>query len=513
MEQYGYRSDREYIQVPISDKSVAGEISGDFTLPDYQPEIKRLLKISSVVLPPSRYIGDKEAELTGNIDYYVYYTGSDNEIYCAPLTTEYKMSVPIDSDVGSELANMAGCVYVVPDMTSGRVLSPRKLSIKCRLRAGAKIFGDMQLLRGIDTSSDDVQVLRGEGNAIRMVCRAGELLHLSDEVLSGTQDGEVRVISADGRALMSEVSCSEGQINCRGELYLKLLMSRENGAAPYSVIRKIPFSQTVAVEGVTPDGTASAKGTVCEINVTVEDGRIGIDVGMMIEASSTAPEHFEYIKDVYSTTRDTVCEHRKVAVTDYAQGVNGNFSLNETMTLEEAGVSPESLPVDLSGAVQIDDYAFADRKCIMSGKVKFTALMDKEDEYSVSDIEMPFRYEVDASALRGNGKKNANFSPDVVSARARVDGERINIDAEISVCGTMWEIGEISMLDGVSYGDMIEKRRGEYLVSYPSDSDTLWSVAKRYKVPVSSIVIGNMMNEQIDIDSKGSLDGVSYLIV
>ena len=43
-----------YIQVPINEKSVMTDLSGDFTLPDYHPVIKRLLKIGAAVLPPAK---------------------------------------------------------------------------------------------------------------------------------------------------------------------------------------------------------------------------------------------------------------------------------------------------------------------------------------------------------------------------------------------------------------------------------------------------------------------------
>ena len=61
-------SEGKYIQVPINEKNVITEMSNDFTLPDYQPEIKRLLHVSASVLPPTKYVGDSESELSGGID-------------------------------------------------------------------------------------------------------------------------------------------------------------------------------------------------------------------------------------------------------------------------------------------------------------------------------------------------------------------------------------------------------------------------------------------------------------
>ena len=107
-----------YIQVPINEKSVMTDLSGDFTLPDYHPEIKRLLKIGAAVLPPAKYIGDSEGEFSGNIDYFVTYTGSDNQLYCAPLTTEYKITVPMEKNELT-LVNMSADAEITPENVGG----------------------------------------------------------------------------------------------------------------------------------------------------------------------------------------------------------------------------------------------------------------------------------------------------------------------------------------------------------------------------------------------------------
>lgn len=513
MEQYGYESADSYIQVPINDKSVVSEISGDFTLPDYQPEIKRLLRVGASVLPASRYIGDREAELAGNIDYYVYYTGSDNEIYCAPLTAEYKLSIPTEATEAEGLANMTGCVSVIPDMISGRVLSPRKLSIKCRLRARARIYGDMSIDDTFDSDSGETQVLQGRVDTMGALCVTGELFRLSDEILIGGQGGDVRVAAADGKALLTEVKCSQGAINCRGELYLKLLMSREDGGMPAVTLRKLPFSQTIAAEGVGADSNSCARATVCEMNITVDEGRVGVDVGLMIEAEASKKAQIGYIKDVYSTSRETSCEYNDVEITRSLNNVNGNFSLNHTVSLEEAGIGLQSIPVDISGAVQVEACSFGDRRCVVTGKVRFAMLLDKDDEYSSSDVEIPFKYEVDSALSETDGAKGACFTGEVISARARADGERLLIDAEIGMCGTMWETEMIRTLDKVTFGEEITRNRGQYIVCYPSSSDNLWNVAKRYGVPVASVVSGNMMSDTYSLDSETSLEGISYLII
>ena len=509
----GYKT-KGYMQIPICDKSVTSELSGDFTLPDYQPEIKRLLKIWASVLPASKYIGESGAEFAGNIDYYVLYTGSDNEVYCAPLGAEYKIDVPVDHSSDVRVVNMTGEISILPDMISGRVTSPRKLNIKCRLKSRAQIYGDIPIDNGFVGVGDggENQVLMAQSQVARAIFGTGEMLRLSDEMIVDTRQGDIRVICAEGRTMISELSCANGAVSCRGDLYLKLLMARESGGDPYTSTRKIPFSQIITLDGADSSCTASAAASVCEMSISVEENKIDIDVGIMTEVCARKSESIAYVKDVYSTARQCQCEYKEMTLPSAIGSHTGNFTLSDSVTLEEAGISPDSVIIDSTGTAICDGITFEDGKSVMSGKAKFNLLMRRDGEYSCCDVELPFRY-VCSVGVGACEESRASYEPSVISTRARIDGERLGIDAEIGVRGGAWRMGQIRMLDGISFGEEFERSGGDYVRCYPSPDDTLWSVAKRYGATVNQLMRNNKLPTDKSADSESSLDGVKYLIV
>ncbi|MBQ8410038.1 MAG: hypothetical protein IJY39_14355 [Clostridia bacterium] len=509
MEQYTKHTAGGYLQLPLGEKTVTTELSGDFTLPDYQPEIKRLLRVGAEVLPPSKYIGSREAELEGSIDYYVYYTGSDNEVYCAPLSTEYKVSIPMETTEEQGILNLNVDVTVIPDLVIGRVTSPRKLSIKCRLRTRAEAFGEMALEDGFDSETDGVEVLYGDAEVTRTCWGTGEQLRLSDEMIADSREGELRVISGEGRVLMNEIGVADGHISCRGDLYLRLMMSREDGTAPYTAVRKLPFSQNIPVEGVRADYSASARGSLCDMSITVEDGRVCIDVGLILEARACGNESVCYVKDAYSTERKTDCRYRSVRMPTDGTSFHGNFTLSDSVALEDVGLSAGVSVVDVSGMVTPEECGFERDKCTVTGKAKFSLLTQKDGEYSVSDVELPFRYEV---KTQGEAIE-ACCEAAVVSARARVDGERVGIDAEIGIGGAMRSMAEASILDAVDFGEALTRAKGVYVICYPSAEDSLWSVAKRYGTPQAIIAKENSLPSDLPPDSAESLSNAKYLMI
>ena len=275
----------------------------------------------------------------------------------------------------------------------------------------------------------------------------------------------------------------------------------------------IAFSQNINADGVCRGDAASAKASVCEMSVTVDEGRILLDVGMLVEAHASTLEKVKYVKDVYSTTHRVSCDYKSVEMPRYESFVNGNFTLSDSMTLDEAGISAECSVVDISGCVYPDTYSLNGGRCLVGGRVRFDLLLDRGGEYSSQSVELPLRYECAAPDHASDMGADALFEGEIISARARVDGERIGIDAEISMNGCAWEIEQTSLLDSVGFGDEIVRGVSEYTVCYPAKGESIWRVAKRYGAPIGAVVSTNKLPTDEGYDSARTLEKVKYVMI
>lgn len=515
MDKYSTLSE-EYGELELSaaDKNITSELSGDFSLPDYQPEIKRLLRVTASMLPPSKFFGAGEAEFTGNIDYYVLYMGSDNEVYCAPLTGEYSVGLSIENDGGVDLGDeLMTVVQITPEAVSGRVTSPRHITIKCRLRTHARIYGRGRIISDIKGTDGGLEMLRGEAENARLSFGTGEMLTLSDEIIPDSGRGEFRVVCADGQVLASEVSSGKDEVICRGEVHLKLMLGSEDGEVPTATFRRIPFSSIIPCDGATPESSAYAKGTLAELTVTVEEGRILIECGILLECVCQNNQRQGYIADMYSTENTCECEYRELTVPRGICAFNRNLTLGESMTLDEAKISAAALVADTSASATVDGCVFEGGKCRISGRCKFNLQLFDGGDYTGTELEFPFKYEYELPRGEWGEDMECDAEAGVVFCRARVDGERIGLDAEISLCGRVWENTVHTVLDSFRLGERLERGSGEVVVCYPGGSDTLWSVAKRYNASIDEIVNTNKLQRGMPLSSERSLDGVEYLVL
>lgn len=524
---------RPSVQVPLLDRMLVTEVTGDFSLPDYQPEIKRLLRIGVGVLPPTCTGSGRDTEMSGALDYYVLYMGHDNALWCAPLSTEYRLSVPVEDNLGDV---SAGEPFVcLGDVTTeapvGRVTAPRRLSIRCKVQAHVRMYGEC-LLQSEEGSGEDVEVLTGHGEVARTWRTMGEMIPLQDDILLPMGGAERRVVCAEGSVMMQEAIPADGGVHLRGEVTVKLTVTPEESAAAFAsdeitpvnptpvpeiIRRKIPFSATVELDGVTPTCAATACGYCTDLSVQMEEGQLHVDLGVIPEVRAQRNEPVTYVKDLYSTRHRLSTRHATLPTEKGCRAINGNFTLSDSLPLSEMGMEPDATIVDVTATAMPEALAVDASKgrCVLSGKCLAHLLLLRDGEYASSTMELPFRYEFDDTDAVSDGT-SFDGSVTVLHCRGRSDGERASFDAELAVSLRTHASAPVTALSDTvedTSPDRTARRRGEYVVCFPAPTDSLWSVAKRYHAPMTALTAANNLPSGVPADAPESLSDVKYLIV
>lgn len=521
------------MSLTVCDDDEITELSEDFSLPDYQPEIKRLLRINTSVLPPARYVTADGVELTGNMDYFVLYVGNDDGLYCAPLSAEYRARVPLQRDLPSFMApeDLSRAVVLcdtVTEAVSGRVTAPRRLNLKTRLRSRVKAYAPFVPDSNLP-HDEPVEQLTEQLPVARPDVAMSQLIPLQDDVILPPSDhGDMRVICAEGQVMITEAATAPGAVNCRGEVTVKLMLAPSSSAdmedaaenetathtaspaMPTVIFRKIPFTHSVEMMDAAPDGTACAHGRCAELSVEMEDGHLHVDLGVILEAMTERNQMITYTKDLFSARRETRCRHTEIPVVHAIRCLNGNFTLSDSLPLSDVGIDPAAKVVDVTATASPDELSLDDRRCVLNGSCHCHLLLCKDGEYTSADMTMPFRYEMDtrsATPLPSDAIPLFNGHVSVPACRVRMDGERIGIDAELAVALRLAARQSMTVLSEVAFGDDVTRRSGEYVICFPAPSDTLWSVAKRYHAPLAPLAAAN------NLSTTDALDGVGYLIV
>lgn len=481
-----YGATPKRFRMPLCDRIITAELSNDYTLPDYQPEIRRILRVGASILPPAKYIEGNGVEFNGTADYHMLYIGADGGLYTAPLSGEYSFNAPLDMTGEFDLNEGVTVLTDISDESiTYRVSAPRKLSIKCRLAAHVRAYGMMIAEERISGEVNPLSIERldKECDTTVIMSGLGEIAELSEEIFP---DGDnIRVINACADANINSVTASDGYADCRGTVVLKLLVCRDGeGMSAETLTRNILFSEQVEIDELTSDSSCRASAYVSDITVNVEDGRILCDLSVIPEVAAYKTVPLTYTRDLYSTENYCEASYRNYDIPCVLSSVTGNFSQSERLPVSDTTVQTGSRVVDIWCKPNVEKVESEKNKYILSGQCRYTLLLEKEGDYSVAELSFPFKYECDGGATTPSG-----FVADmgVISCRGRLDGENIGIDAELWVSAEFMGSNTITALSEVRFGETVEKSDGDVIICYPSPEDTPWSISKKYFVPMSKI--------------------------
>lgn len=493
----------ENISVIKFDTSFGSDAANDFTLPDYMPEIKRLLYVTGSVLPEGKFLNGGALELDGTLSYNVVYAGDDGSLISAPLVAEYSADTALPSP-----ANGTDGIFTDTQLESVtcRATGPRSLSIKSKLRF--HVTGD-------DSVENDDTVMDKDG---RVVSDSGLGIERQTEEISGvvrrrgnvteSVSGEMTVkdgakaVLCDGTLTVAGASVTDGGVKVSGSVNVKCIFSTDDGYLRETCV--MPFDTVVPVEfdGKMTDGTAW--GRVASVSVTPSDAdpaKFNVTAEYDLEAEACRSDTSDVCTDAYSTLYDSENEWRDAEVPEM---IAFGTKKTEAEGFAELKVqSGNAVLLDVSPASCQSALSVSDGKVFASGTAKVRALVNSDGEIFAQEVEMPFRAEI-ADAPEGITAQDIRgmltCSPG--DAAVKIAGNGVEASCTVTVTYSLCKKRKIRMLSAVKLGEAQSDGSSPCIkVYYPEKDEDVWSVAKKYRADRAKLFKNNTFDG--DIAAKG----------
>ena len=509
-----------YAQTHNEGETVYCESVGEYTVPDYMPEIRKLLRIETRLLPTGRFLSGGRAELSGVCVHTVYYSDGEGRLSAIVESGDYRCAVPLAEEDAEVIASCR--VRGVTHRLSG----PRRIGIRTSIEASVAVLAHEPF--GECEGCEECETLKERASVCERVFLSHEGIALSDiSHMDGLAPEEVRLISTDASVHVREVRLQEGGALCSGEVWVRVLYAtcsketeKERSKLPDVLLRKLPFDLLVEGErliGFTPHGYCASLDALCE-----EDGLGGcemrVNVRLAMEGEGVQEKEILYLRDAYSRNARTDVKRKTAPVSEYLGTVAQNISISEKHALDE--ILPSARAVDCAVSVQEREATVEDGKLRVSlvCKAEGILMIPEEDgtpRYERVEFSFPVRAQL---PMTWQEKENTEYfvSAEYLGGALRTDGESVRLDGEIALCVRALAMRALSYLEAVTLTEDAETRSPHTLtVAYPEDGETLWTLAKRYRADLSNIARLNGIDDRFlsEPDTKESLDGMASLLI
>lgn len=516
--EYTDKEQRAVYEVELCREALTAECTVDYTLPDYLPELRRILRVDARPIPAERYLDDTHAELSGLVAFCVVYADGEGQLAALSQNGEYTLTAKTPMPARVAFAD------VECDAPVCRLSGPRRLTLRTTVRTRPHLLGEVALP---EYSVEGLECLpyTTEGRISR-VSEMAEVA-LSDSIaVPAIPPDSLRLLSCDGGILFDEVRPQEGGARLRGTAVVRIL-GVDEGGAPHAFHTEIPFERELACEGATAKDGCLPVACLSTLNARPSgDGeggtRIELDGVAECSVRMLSNRPMTVNRAVFSPTFRTEATVASLSLERLLGTATGSYTVSGSCPVP-VGEARAAAILDAVATPTVRRVCVEDGRTVVSGDVRVRLLLagapeGESGKIECSSVELchPFRIEPPLSVLR-SVEPRYDVRVDAPRVRARIEEGGYAADTELSLSVAAFFEESFPYVSGVSRyeGEEYPTCQDAMTVVYPDGGDTLWSVSERYHRSPARVAEENRipLRDAADAGLPTSLDGISYLIV
>ena len=474
-------------------------VEADLTLPDYCPEIRKILRCSVAADVISVQTGNGKVTVQGNATVKVIYVGENGNV------SSFENTQPLQKTVESDVINSESSVDVRinVDYVNGRAVSPRRIDVRAMTTfviCVRRKRNETVLCRadgcGIQSKSEEYVF----SNLVGLCTKGFNLTEVVE--ISDSKNPVSQILNTSAFAFVNDVKVINNKILIKGDCAVKIHYLCENKDAVDCVEHSIPISQIIEVEGVTENsvGCLSLKVTSCETSGKVDTSGMMrlVDMNIRISASFVAYDDvsLEMITDAYSTSKELKNTVKSLEMCKVNKKFDTMF-INKVV-IESIGVSVDSVLGVWCGDLKCTS-ALKGRSCVLSGNYQATVLYrDADGQAAVVQKPVEFEYEIELSGEPSG--ITCNPSLQIAACSCSLAGEsKLEIKTEINACGIILENKIVRYVSDIEVLDDIKNSADSCALTiyFSDENEKIWNIAKKYKTTVRAIMDENGLEDEI----------------
>ena len=497
-------------------EAISTECQVEYTLPDYMPEIRKILTVNARAVPVGRYCEEGKAEFSGLVAFTVIYSDGDGRLSACSVNGEYRLTCPVGGHAG-----IAPYEETEVDAAVCRLHGPRRLTLRCGLRSRVHTV-------------EALPIPTPEGEGYERLCRrtvtrvthlveTGEIAFSDAVTVPTAPPDSLRLLFCDGSLQMDEVRPGEGTLTLRGVAHVRLVAADEAGQ-PYAFAAHVPLEREIGAEGVSPEDRALFDGCLSLIGVrSTGDG----EGGTRFEIDGTAEGRVRLYRNrelcptvqPYSPAFRTEVQRAPLLTERLLGTASGSYTVSGGGSA--TGEEPLHTILDSSATATVRKITEEGGRPVVLGDVRIKHLLvgtpteAAPAPCTVAEYSYPFRIEAPLGVAAGERRYECTVRP--VAVRGHLSEGGYAADTELSLSLAAFGRESFSVVSSVTPHpeEAFVPDAALVRVVYPDPEDSLWSLAERYHTTPAAIAGANGLpppaEESVALPS--SLDGVAYLLL
>ncbi len=475
------------------------DVAEEFILPDYLPDVKRIIRVDIKPKIDGKYITSGKVDYEGDVVCHMLFCDEGNHLRSVTFTAAFADGIEADELIDECVANLVPS----PESVTCKMLNPRRVSIRLRIDTSVTVWCKKSFMPQYigDVNESTLEKSECKVDVMKLVCAGESGLNVSADLEADgafPQIGEI--ISCNVDMSFYECKASDGKVLCRGDLPITVFYSSGDGdGEAYTVLfRKIPIAQVVLAEGVDEEYSCMARGAIDAVKYTVSENGfrekriIELDISYRVYLNCVGRNETMVAKDVYAPGKEVVTETQTEVFCRFSKLYSTSFGANLVTSREELNMQNAVNVFALSASPKVEAVVLSDDKSrvTVTGKCLTGAVVKTVDGLETHEYDVPFKVELEASGV----KRDFIYNYDLVcvSAKGRFDSESFYTELDMQLNLMLLETEEVEVLKRAEFKDREEEEEPPQMrFYYPSEGETLWDIGKQFGISISELADKN----------------------
>ncbi|MEG0663974.1 MAG: DUF3794 domain-containing protein [Clostridia bacterium] len=488
-------------------------VESDYVLPDYLPDINRILKCTiNGRITSKQFFGDKATIDGYSLIKLVYLSDNLKAIKIAqiriPFSKNYETKTKDES-----LFIEAQCLT---DYCNCRVINQRRVDI----RGAISIFIRLshQKINSIitDVAGKDIQLNKNLISSLKTIAIQSKQFTLTDEIDFNEDDSDIaEIINISAVEKLEDVKIITNKVILKGDVKIKAFCQKEDDdKIDYTYVnRTIPFSQIIDLDGINEDSFVNVKVEIIgadgeiinESAKTAEGAEFNVTILITIEGYKKSEDFI--ITDAYSIKYPCNFKSEQIPLQQNVASLDEQISFRDEFNLEE-----EQIYQVFETSSEIIDFKteINDGIMLFKGDLLYQIIgQNTSNEIVLIEKNGTFEFKKQISNnltedIVFDGQVKFNEIPEY-----NLSEQSITIKGQIELSGLV--LGK-TYVDGITEIEVDEdnpkqlKSNAALIIYYADKNENIWDIAKKYNTNPEKIIEDN------ELDSKQTTEKTMLLV-
>ncbi|MCH5205763.1 MAG: DUF3794 domain-containing protein [Oscillospiraceae bacterium] len=490
-----------HIDETVFDGQVEQGVELDYVLPDYCPDIFKLLSCTLTPKTASYNVsGDGRLDIDGVVYIKVLYLAENStDVYCIDQRYTYSKTVDM-SRKGAVSETPLVSLSMKSDYCSCRAASPRRIDVRgavsCRIKAvSCTEYALPEIPRGLQVRMREVQCC---GKTLF----AEKQMSVREEIETGAP-GIAFIMQCDAVPKITDLRVIADKAVLKGTVTINALYGvanpESNGCSETEKMSAdIPISAILDIDGITDVHRTFPE--ICVMNMELipksDSGIISCELLVMCRVRAQQEETAEIPIDVYSTEYETESTSNLLKIAAEPRTVSQNVAVRTNLTTDKGEIrSVWDVSSELKNPVCRPN---ADGELVLSGQL-FCRAFGKNADGVPFLAEKQEAVEQIIPAANVTGDTVIDFTANITDTGFSIKSDgSLELTASIGFEASLHNIKPIEAINSVVIAEDRPKDKSDEFalrICYTNDSSDCWSIAKQCNTTVKAIMEENEIED------------------